>query len=91
MAYQHKPNNGTIFDNDRKVKDTHPYFKGSALIDGKEYWVSGWNNERSGENRRISLAFEIKKTILPNPLYTPNSEPVEHPPAQVSIQDNVPF
>lgn len=42
MAYEQKDMSGTLFVNDRKDKDTHPDRTGTALIDGVEYWVSGW-------------------------------------------------
>lgn len=61
MAYEHKPNSGTLFDNDRKTKDTQPDLKGTVLIDGKEYWASGWFNEKEGQKRRVSLSFELKE------------------------------
>ena len=34
MAFEQKPNTGSLFKNDRKESDTHPDYKGSALIDG---------------------------------------------------------
>jgi len=44
MAFTHKPNSGSAFKNDEMLKETDPMFKGTALIDGKEYWVSVWQN-----------------------------------------------
>ena len=44
MAFTHKPNSGSAFKNDEMFKETDPMFKGTALIDGKEYWVSVWQN-----------------------------------------------
>lgn len=40
--YQPKDNTFTLFRNDKKEKDTHPDYKGSALIDGEEFWLSAW-------------------------------------------------
>ncbi len=57
MAYEHKPNSGTLFPNDRKEKETHPDFKGSCKIDGVDYWVSGWKNERDGKHS-LGMKFE---------------------------------
>ena len=57
---ERKNNSGALFANDRKEKDTHPDSKGSAMIDGKEYWISGWT--KTGEKGKfISLSFEPKE------------------------------
>lgn len=53
-------NKGVLFLNDRKEKDTHPDRKGSINVDGKEYWLSGWNKETS-RGDTISLSIEAKK------------------------------
>lgn len=59
MAYQHKPNSGSLFRNDRREKDTHPHARGDAVIDGVEYWISAWTNEKNG-NKYQSLKFSRK-------------------------------
>ena len=35
-------NRGVLFKNDRKTSDKHPDYKGSANIDGRDFWVSAW-------------------------------------------------
>lgn len=60
MAYETKPNTGALFKNDRREKDSHPNAKGSALIDGVEYWISSWTNEDRNGNKYQSLKFERK-------------------------------
>lgn len=65
MAYEAKPNTGSLFKNDKKTTDQHPNAKGSALIGGKEFWISSWTNivqggERQGEKYQ-SLKFEPKE------------------------------
>lgn len=56
--------NGLISRNKRKEKDTHPDLKGSATIDGAEYWVSGWNKSNQ-YGPFISLSFEKKQEQKP--------------------------
>ncbi len=57
MSYEQRDNSGVLFENDRKEKDTHPDWKGKAMIGGKMYWVSMWNKEgRNGDF--YSLAFQ---------------------------------
>jgi hypothetical protein len=62
VAYEQKPNTGTLFKNDQKNSDKHPSYKGSAVIDGTDYWVSLWKNtsEKTGEPI-LKLAFEKKQ------------------------------
>lgn len=59
MGYEQKDNSGTIFKNDRKDKPSHPDRTGTALIDGVEYWISGWiKNGKRGDF--LSLSFKRK-------------------------------
>jgi hypothetical protein len=44
MTYDNT-NKGTLSRNNKKEKPTHPDYKGTINIDGKEYWLSGWIKE----------------------------------------------
>lgn len=61
MSYQHKPNSGSLFPNDRKEKDTDPSARGDCVIDGVEYWVAGWVNTTTSGTRYQSLKFRKKE------------------------------
>jgi len=61
MAYEPKENTGSLFKNDRREKDTHPHAKGTALIDGVEYWVDAWTNEDRNGNKYQALKFKPKE------------------------------
>lgn len=64
MAFEQKDNSGSLFKNEKKEKETHPNMRGSAKIDGIEYWVSGWTKE--GKNGKwISLSFKPKEETPP--------------------------
>lgn len=52
-------NRGVLFLNDRKEKDSHPDRKGSINIDGKEYWLSGWDKV-TAKGDTISLSIQAK-------------------------------
>lgn len=52
-------NNGTLGRNDRKTKDNHPDFRGSAMVDGVEYWLAAWVKQ-GPSGRFFSLAFTPK-------------------------------
>ncbi len=57
--YEQRDNSGTLWKNDRRENDKHPNAKGTALIDGVEYWVSAWTKE--GQKGKFqSLSFERK-------------------------------
>ena len=60
MAFEQKPNSGALFHNERKESDKHPDRTGSALIDGREYWVSGWVKDGS-KGKWLSLSFTPKQ------------------------------
>lgn len=61
MANYDNNNSGALFINDRKEKSTHPDFKGSAEINGVEYWVSAWKKQGKSGNNFISLSFQPKE------------------------------
>lgn len=60
MAFEQKNNEGVIFANDNKVKDQDPDGKGSATIDGIEYWVSSWVNKSQAGKPYRKIAFTRK-------------------------------
>jgi uncharacterized protein (DUF736 family) len=65
-----KDNQGALFLNDKREKETQPNLKGSVMIKGVEYFVSAWNNTSKSGLKYISLAFQEKeiqpKTELSN-------------------------
>lgn len=69
MTYQTKDNSGSVFQNDKKEKDTHPDRTGQAKIGGVDYWVSGWIKQDRNGKPYLSLAFKPKdeKRDAPEP------------------------
>jgi hypothetical protein len=63
MSYEPKDMSGSLFKNQKREKDTHPNMTGSALIDGVEYWVSGWTKESEKAGKWISLSFKQKDEV----------------------------
>lgn len=60
MAYQQKDNTGSLFKNDRKESDTHPDYKGTALLNGVEHWLDAWINTTNSGDKYMSLKFKPK-------------------------------
>lgn len=55
MAYELRDGQGSLFLNDKKETEKHPDYKGSMLIEGQKYWLSGWS--KKGERGKwLSLA-----------------------------------
>ena len=56
-------NRGAIWPNDRKEKETHPDYKGSANIGGVEYWVAAWKRRPDASDNYpiLKFAFEQKE------------------------------
>lgn len=61
MAYEPRELSGSVFPNDRKTAPSMPDYKGSCLIAGVEYWVSGWLKV-TARGKFLSMAFQPKDT-----------------------------
>lgn len=100
--YTPKDNSGVIFRNEKKERETHPDGKGSALIDGVEYWISSWTkNDRNGNPYR-SLSFQRKEqpaTVPQQRAPAPRQAPARQAPQQPQrpasgfddMDDDIPF
>lgn len=58
MSYDNN-NRGAIWQNKEKQKDTHPDFKGSATIEGIEFWVSAWKRKADANPNSPALSFSV--------------------------------
>ena len=85
MAYEQKDNSGSLYKNDRREKDTHPNAKGTALIDGREYWVDAWTNKDRNGNPYQSLKFKLKEATRGEPSKTYNEPPAD------DLDSEIPF
>ena len=61
MAYEQRDLSGAIFKNEKRTTDNHPQLTGKALIDGVEYWVSGWTKKDKNSDTWVSLSFKKKE------------------------------
>jgi hypothetical protein len=81
MEYDNN-NRGALWKNDKQTTEKHPNLRGTAEIDGKEYWVSAWTSKEGGKKPVVSLSFSSKEeqTSTPQPV-----APVE------DFADDLPF
>jgi hypothetical protein len=98
MPYEQKPNTGSLFTNNKRKKENSPHNTGSALIDGVEYWISGWNNVSDKGTPYQSLSFTKKEPKPEQPQqgssYNRPSQPVVQPGAPAAsdyLEDEIPF
>lgn len=61
MAYEMKDNSGSLFKNERREKETHAHARGTAMIDGVEYYIDAWTNTANNGNKYQSLKFKRKE------------------------------
>ena len=54
-------NEGAIWGNQKKQKDTHPDFTGNAVIDGVEYRVAAWKRRPNANPKAPSLKFKFER------------------------------
>ena len=87
MAYETKPNTGSLFKNDKKETDSHPDYKGSGIIDGVDYWLDSWINTSNAGVKYMSLKFKPKDAQTGGGMTSRQSEPA----AFDDDMDSVPF
>jgi len=85
-TYEQKDNTGAMFVNDKKESETHPDRKGSALIGGVDYWVSGWVNTSKTGTKYMSLKFSAKDE---QQQATPQAKAAPAPTAE--FDEDIPF
>lgn len=92
MPYEQRDNSGSVFVNDRKEKDTHPDRTGTAMIDGRMYWISGWLKESADGKKFMSLAFKPKEEARQSisQRATP-SHPAPRRSMKEDMDDEIPF
>ena len=59
MTFQHKPDTGSLFKNDKREGRQDPDYRGSALVEGREYWLSAWINTAKKDGSKY-MAIKLK-------------------------------
>ena len=87
MAFELKPNCGSLFINQRKTQDTHPDMTGEINIDGKLYWLNGWSKITKDGKKWLSVSIKPKQQNKQAHGYTVNNTGTTH----TSDDDDLPF
>ena len=57
MTNYDNSNRGELWKNDNQTTEKHPNLKGSAEINGVDYWVSAWTSKEGCKKPLVSLSF----------------------------------
>jgi hypothetical protein len=60
VAYEIKPNTGSLFKNDKMKHEKSPTYTGTVNIDGVEYYQSAWVNETKDGKKYFAQKFNRK-------------------------------
>jgi uncharacterized protein (DUF736 family) len=93
---QRKDNDGVLFKNEDKQTDTQPDYKGSAMVDGHDYWLSSWVNESKSGKKYMSLKLSPKEVhnhgAQQAVAQTPSGRTKQYDPApQAEFDEDLPF
>lgn len=56
---------GALFKNDKQRNDKDPVYKGTAEVDGVQYWMAAWLNESKDGEKYMSIKFTEKDDSSP--------------------------
>lgn len=100
MAYEQRDNSGSLWRNDRKTKDSHPDYTGSAMIGGVDYFMNVWLKQSREGKKFFSFSFKPKnqpgEVVERSATYTGSqnvgtSAAIRGGPMVDDIDDEIPF
>jgi uncharacterized protein (DUF736 family) len=94
MAFEINPNSGSLFKNDRKEKDSHPDYKGEAMVNGQLMWMSAWIKTSAKGKKFMSFSFQPKEQQAPVQQAPARQAPAKQVPAatfDADFDETLPF
>lgn len=89
--FKHKECRGSIFHNEKKENEDDRDYNGACLIDGKEYWVSGYKNTSKNTGKTyLGLMFKSKDATHDKGVQQAQ-QAAEPPPANDFYNDDINF
>lgn len=79
-------NTGALFKNDKKESDNHPDYKGSATVNGVEFWLSSWINTDKNGQKYMSVKFNKKEQTADD-----LKKNIDDPFSNMPIDEDIPF
>ena len=62
MAYEQRPNTGSLFKNDKKEPgDSKPDYTGTANLNGEPHYLDAWLNKSANGTTYMSVKFKPKE------------------------------
>jgi hypothetical protein len=87
MSFEHRPDSGSIFRNERAQNPAQPSHTGKAMIGGKTYKIAAWVKDKKDGGRYFSLKF----TPVEQQQQIDLEKPVASAPIDPEFNDQVPF
>lgn len=85
MSQQYDNNlSGVLFKNEKDGNEKRPDYKGSAEIEGVQYWVSAWIRD-GAKGKFMSMKYEAKEKQQAQQSQAPKPAPVD------DFDDGIPF
>jgi hypothetical protein len=78
---------GVLFKNDKEGNEKRPDYKGSAEIEGVQYWVSAWIRD-TAKGKCLSMKYERKEQ---QPQAAPKAAAPAPSAGYGAIDDDIPF
>ena len=66
MAFQQKPNTGSLFKNRDKGEETDRDYSGSLNIEGREFWISAYVRTSKAGAKYFALNVKPKQATAPD-------------------------
>lgn len=65
MAKYDNTNSGAVFKNTRKETESQPDMTGTLDVEGTDYYISGWFNEKEGVGKYMRVKLTKKEAKKP--------------------------